>query len=388
MVITPQIVCDTCDTKHLLKVTLGRENNQYHAFPCTECEEEIEFGLEGLFSSGEYRYIKNCSEATFEYHEAIQVHLNPDFGVGHKVVKAGDIITATYSNVLEMQRIAKEYEKDENEGVVEHRVNYENFNSESMRFYVRICSLLKKEKAELADKYIKKNHAIFKECEGESLNYYLSKLLNHIVGGYGLELIKGLKEEKSKAGDLSDLIQFNNQVDNESFGIFEEFITLFNEFSQVFTYLNRGVEIVDRIKVTSTDFNRTKKYYSSAYEALAKMLHIPAGINNSIERGDPHKFEIIDSLDKYVRNGNGDKLRCISQNHNLNKISDCYDNHIRNASFHNNMKYNPKKSKISFKKNNGTPVTITYKEYLVMCIKITEALAALNLFALEELQQS
>lgn len=388
MVITPKIVCQTCDTKHLLKVTLGRENKQYHSFPCTECEEEIEFGLENLFDSGEYRYIRNCEEGDFDYAEAIQVHLNPDFGVGHKVVAAGDIITATMSNVLEMQRMHKELEKGQNEGIVEHRVNYDNFNSESMRFYLKICSLIKKNKQVLADKYIDKNSLTFEEKKGESEEYYLSKLLNHIIGGYGLEIFNSLKEEKEKAGDLSKLKEFNDNQNIDNHDSLEEFIALFSEFSQVFTYLNRGLEISDNIKVTSTDFNRTKKYYSSAYEALAKMLYIVAGINNSIERGDPHKFERIDSLSKYVNNGNGDKLRCVSQNPNLNKISSCYDNHLRNASFHNHMKYNPKKSKISFNKNNGTPVSITYKEYLIMCIKVTEAIAALNLFIIQELKKS
>ncbi|TOM38292.1 hypothetical protein CGH77_23505, partial [Vibrio parahaemolyticus] len=92
MVITPRVVCETCDTKHLLKVTIGREDSQYHSFPCTECEEEMEFGLENLFSVSDvkYRYGKNCKKGEFDYFEAIQVHLNPDFGVGHKVVKAGD----------------------------------------------------------------------------------------------------------------------------------------------------------------------------------------------------------------------------------------------------------------------------------------------------------
>jgi hypothetical protein len=114
----------------------------------------------------------------------------------------------------------------------------------------------------------------------------------------------------------------------------------------VFTYLNRGIEISGSVKVSSTDFNRTKKYYSSAYEVLAKLLYIPAGINNSIERGDPHKFERLDSLGKYVNTGNGDKLRCLSNNVELNKLSECYDNHLRNASFHNNMNYSPKKIKL------------------------------------------
>ncbi|WP_028865064.1 hypothetical protein [Psychromonas aquimarina] len=187
---------------------------------------------------------------------------------------------------------------------------------------------------------------------------------------------------------LSSLIEFNNNQNIDNHDSFEEFLDLFSEFSQVFTYLNRGLEIPNKIKVTSTDFNRTKKYYSSAYESLAKMLYIPAGINNLIERGDPHKFEKMDSLDKFVKNGNGNKLRCVDSNDNLNKISACYDNHLRNASFHNHMKYNPKKSKISFNQNNGTPVSMTYKEYLMMCIKITESIAALNLFVLQELRQS
>ncbi|WP_028864738.1 hypothetical protein [Psychromonas aquimarina] len=201
MVITPKIVCDTCDTKHLLKVTLGREGRQYHTFPCTECEEEIEFGLENLFNGGEYRYVRNCSKGDFDYFEAIQVHLNPDFGVGHKVVQAGDLITATLSNVLEMQRMEKEFEKEQNEGVVKHRVNYDNFNSEAMRFYLKTCSLLKKGKQALADKYIDKNYLHFEESKGEDESYYLSKLLKHIIGEYGLEILNSLNQEKNKAGD-------------------------------------------------------------------------------------------------------------------------------------------------------------------------------------------
>lgn len=388
MVITSRIVCNTCNTKHLLKVTLGRENNQYHTFPCTECEEEIEFGLENLFSGGEHRYIRNCHKVDFNYNDAIQVHLNPDFGVSHKVVEAGDIFQATLSNVMEMRRMMQELEKEENKDVIRHRTKHDNYNSETMRFYLTVCSLIRKNKIELADGYIDKHSEFVGEQKGKDINYYFCKLLNHVLGSYGLKVLQGLKDEKNKAGDLDGLIQFHKKNKPDSFSIFEDFISLFNEFSQVFTYLNRGLEIPEKINVTSTGFNRTKKYYSSAYEALAKYLYIPAGINNKISRGDPHKFDRIESLDKFSQSGNGDKLRCISQSGNLNLLSECYDNHIRNASFHDNMRYNPKKSKISFQQNNGTPVQITYKQYLVMCIKVTEALAALNLFAIECLLES
>ncbi|MFJ7793740.1 hypothetical protein [Pseudomonas sp. NPDC096950] len=386
MVITPKIACNTCDTKHLLKVTVGREDKQNHIFPCTECEEEIEFGLESLFSRGQYRYIRNCRADNFDYSEAIQVHLNPDFGTSHKIVQAGDIFTAVMSNCLEMQRMDALLRKEQNEGIIEHRANYENYNSEAMRFYLKICSLLSKNKNELANSYIEKNKTNFDEKTGETYNYYFEKLLNHLLGSYGLELLNAITEEKNKAGDISTLIDFNTTQSIDNLESIEEFIGLFSEFSQVFTYLNKGIEISDSVKPTSTDFNRTKKYYSSAYETLAKMLFIPAGLNNAIERGDPHRFEKIDSLGKFISNGNGDKLRCIKDNINLNKISSCYDNHLRNASFHSHMKYNPKKAKISFNQNNGTPISITYKEYLVMCIKVTEAIAALNLFSLKHLQ--
>ncbi|HBC3945988.1 hypothetical protein CGH80_22925 [Vibrio parahaemolyticus] len=390
MVITPRVVCETCDTKHLLKVTIGREDSQYHSFPCTECEEEMEFGLENLFSVSDvkYRYGKNCKKGEFDYFEAIQVHLNPDFGVGHKVVKAGDIFTAILSNCLEMERMHEEMQQEKSEGIIEHRTNYDNYNSETMRFYLKVWSLLRKGKVELADKYILKNVGEFEESTGKGQGYYTGEFLKYIIGSYGLEVYENLKLEQEKAGDLKELVNFSADQNVDTYDIFEEFIGLFSEFSQVFTYLNRGLEISGNVKVSSTDFNRTKKYYSSAYEVLAKLLYIPAGINNSIERGDPHKFERLDSLTKYVKTGNGDKLRCLNDNHNLMKISECYDNHLRNASFHNNMNYSPKKTKITYKQNNGTDVKMNYKEYLIMCIKVTEAIAALSLFNLVELKES
>ncbi|EIO9265542.1 hypothetical protein QNF00_004412 [Vibrio alginolyticus] len=390
MVITPRVVCETCETKHLLKVTLGREDSQNHTFPCTECEEEMEFGLENMHSITDvkYKYGKNCLEADFEYQEAIQVHLNPDFGVGHKVVEAGDIITATLSNVLEMQRMQEELNELESNGIVAHRATYENYNSEIMRFYLKVWSLLKKGKVELADNYILKNVEVFEEKTGMGEDYYKEKFFKYVIGAYGLEIYQNLQSAQALAGDLTDLIEFSKTQTVNVYDIFEEFIESFSEFSQVFTYLNRGIEISGRVKVSSTNFNRTKKYYSSAYEALAKLLYIPAGLNNSIVRGNPHTFERIDSLSKYVNNGNGDKLRCLAGNPELLKLSECYDNHLRNASFHNNMVYSPKKSKISYTKNNGDAVSSDYKDYLTMCIKVTEALAALCLFNLVDLKDS
>ena len=388
MVITPRVICGTCDTKHLLKVTIGREDSQYHAFPCTVCEEEIEFGLENMYSINDikYRYGNNCIKADFEYSEAIQVHLNPDFGVSHKVVEAGDIFTATLSNTLEMMRMHNELQEEKNSGIIEHRANYENFNSERIRFYLKVWSLIRKDKAELADKYILKNSVVFKEKTGLGEEYYKAEFFRFIIGSYGLEIYGNLQSAQEDAGELSGLTDFSKTQEVDTFEIFEEFVSLFSEFSQVFTYLNRGVEISGKVKISSTNFNRTKKYYSSAYESLAKLLYLPAGLNNSIERGDPHKFERIASLGRYVSNGNGEKLRCLSGNSKLYKLSECYDNHLRNASFHNHMAYSPKKSKITYKMNNGDTVSTNYKEYLIMCIKVTEALAALALFNLVDLK--
>ncbi|MGY3931163.1 hypothetical protein ACW5WU_09840 [Aeromonas encheleia] len=350
----------------------------------------MEFGLENMFSVTDlkYRYGKNCKEGDFDYFDAIQVHLNPDFGVGHKVVEAGDIFTATLSNCLEMQRMQAEMDQEIRAEIIEHRVNYDNYNSEKMRFHLKVWSLLRKGKVELADKYISKNICEFQGNAGKGQEYHTSEFLNHIIGSYGLEIYESLKSEKEKAASLKELVNFSETQNVDVYDIFEEFIELFSEFSQVFTYLNRGIEISGSVKVSSTDFNRTKKHYSSAYEVLAKLLYIPAGINNSIERGDPHKFERLDSLGKYVNTGNGDKLRCLSNNVELNKLSECYDNHLRNASFHNNMNYSPKKNKITYKQNNGIDVKMNYKEYLIMCVKVTEAIAALSLFSLVDLNES
>lgn len=381
MVITPRIICETCDTKHLLKITIGRENNQYHSFPCTECEEEIEVGVENIYGATEFRSIKNCMTADFGYSEAIQVHLHPDLGVSHKVVEAGDIFTAIMSNVFEMRRMFDAVQTNSDSEIGEHRNNYHNYNSDVIRHYLKIWSLLKNNKNKAAKIYINKNFD--GENDSENLEYYKEKLFNHLIGEYGLKIYNSLCNEGGKVKKIKDLVVFSQCNEVDAYDNFEEFISLFKEFSQIFGYLNNGIEISKSLKVSSNDFHETKKYYSSCYEAVAKMLYIPAAINNAVQRGDIHKFERIDSLDKYQSLGNGDKLKCLESNPELIIISECYDNHLRNASFHNHMKFNRKKSKISYNKNNGDYVSISYADYLVMCIKITEALAALSLYKLK-----
>ena len=381
MVITPRIICDTCDTKHLLKITIGRENSQYHSFPCTECEEEIEVCVENIYGDTEFRCIKNCTKASFDYAEAIQVHLHPDLGVSHKVVEAGDIFTATLSNVMEMQRMLASSQKNSENKIGEHRDKYYNYNSDIIRHYLKVWSLLKNGKQKPAKIYIKKN--LKNETDNQSCDFYKEKLFNHLIGQYGLKLYNALCSEEKKITDTDELFKFSQKNHVDNYDNFEEFISLFKEFSQIFSYLNNGIEISSSLKASSNDFHETKKYYSSCYEALAKMLYIPAGINNAIQRGSIHKFEKLDSLDKYQKLGNGDKLKCLESNNELNIISECYDNHLRNASFHNHMKFNRKKSKISYNKNNGDYVSMKYEDYLTMCIKITEALAAMSLYNLK-----
>ncbi len=385
MVITHTIICSTCKTKHLLKITLGREKNQHHAFPCTNCDEEIKFGLEGLPEKGEYKYLKNCEYLHFGYDEAIQILLHPDLAVGHRVVQAGDITTATRLNVEEMHRMLS---KNAPEQIVKHRESFQNFGSEKLRFYLKIWSLLRNEKNDIARSYAGENAGTVEAEIRDDESLYIVDFLQHFVGEYGLSIYTALEQEWSKVTDGSTLTDFHASQDYDEFDIFEEFFDHFSEFSQVFLYLNSGIEIDKKRKSSSTDFNKTKKYYSSAYEALAKRLYIPAGVNNLIERGDANSFQRLGSLDAYLATGNGDKLRCIENNSELNTVSSCYDNNLRNASFHNHMKFNPKKSKITYTKNNRDSCSISYQEYLVSCVKISEALAAYKLFSINHLQQS
>jgi hypothetical protein len=383
MVITHTIICSTCSTKHLLKVTLGYEKNQYHSFPCTSCEEEIKFGIEGLPYEGEYKYIKNCEYQEFGYAEAIQVLLHPDLAVGHTIVEAGDVTTAIHLNVQEMHRMLTQQVSGE---VIEHRIKYQNPGSEKLRFYLKIWSLLRNDKIDIARSYATNNASDVDVEILEDESQYIEGFLNHFMGEFGLSVYSSLKSEWNKTIKNDSLVNFHNDQNVDEYSIFEEFFEHFSEFSQVFLYTNRGIKVDKDRKSSSSDFNKTKKYYSSAYETLAKKLYIPAGINNLLERGNAHTFQRLSTLSAYMNTGNGDKLRCLANNHELAEVGECYDNHLRNASFHNHMNFNPKKSKITYKKNSGQGCSISYQEYLIACVKITEALAAYTLFGIEALK--
>lgn len=384
MVIGYMIICKTCESKLLLKITLGREREEKFTFKCTECEEDISVGLlEEGFSC-----IQNCRipDDEDDTPEVKQIMLNPAFGTLYKTGEPGVSGNASLSNVIEMARMMKSLGSNANDTIAKHRQNYDNSNSDLMRFYMKICSLHNNNKIDHANKYIERSQYLIKEETGKSKNFYFSKLLNHIIGEYGLGIYNSLIEENKKATNISDLINFSKIQNIDNFQIFEDFLNLYGEFSQVFTYLNNGIGISENINVTSEAFNLTKKYYGSAYEALAKMLFIVAGINNSIVRGDPNKFERLDSLEAYNKSGNGNKLNCIQNNSNLYVLKSCYDNYLRNASFHNHMNFDHKNSRIKYIKNDDSNAEISYKKYLIMCVKITEALAALNLFMIEKLE--
>ncbi|PSU36576.1 hypothetical protein [Photobacterium phosphoreum] len=376
MIITHTIVCLTCETKHLLKVTLGYENKQHHTFPCTECEEDIQFGIENL-PRGEYRYIKNCRFEKFKYDEAVQVLLHPDLAVGHKIVPAGDVVTATLLNVKEMSRMFKQSVPEK---LKQHRSEHQNMGSQKLRFFLKVWSLLRRNKSSLAQEFVLKNYNIHGAKMHADINTYIEDFLNHFIGDFGLKVYEGLEKEWAKSTNKKSLIDFNKIQEVDEFEVFEEFFDLYTEFSQVYLYLNGGIEINKKNSSSSTDFNKTKKYYSSAYEVVAKLLYIPAGINNIIERGDANEFKSLKSLEVYMNNGNGNKLNCFLNNEELKYPKECYDNNIRNASFHNHMKFNAKKSKITYTKNNNDVEHISYQDYLILCVKISEVLAAYKLF--------
>jgi len=385
MVVTHNIICLTCNTKHLLKLTLGYEDKQHHSFPCTNCEEEIKFGIEGLKSKGEFRYLKNCEHSDFGYDEAIQVLLHPDLSVGARVVQAGDITTATLLNVKEMQRMISQKVPT---SIKAHRKSFQNMGAEKLSFFLKVWSLINSNKELVAEQYAQKNHKKVDAPLHENIHDYINDFFNHFMGEYGLSIYKSLQTEWESISKTADLIEFHKAQSVNSFEIFEEFFELFTEFSQVFLYLNCGIGIDKNRKSSSSDFNKTKKYYSSAYEVVAKLLYVPAGINNIKLRGNANSFERLDSLQKYMSTGNGDKLRCFSNNSQLNQINKSYDNHLRNASFHNHMQFNAKKSKIIYTKNNGDTASVSYQEYLINCVKITEALAAYALFSMTYLKES
>ena len=95
---------------------------------------------------------------------------------------------------------------------------------------------------------------------------------------------------------LWDFRQYYKTVASERgvryFNIMADFFTAYSEFSQVYFFISKGLEIPDNYHATSTDFEAVKMFYGNVYEHFTNMVDYLAMLNNMSWHEDTILFRL------------------------------------------------------------------------------------------------
>lgn len=157
---------------------------------------------------------------------------------------------------------------------------------------------------------------------------------------------------------------------HDFFIILGEFFKTFSEFSQVFLYIQAGLELPNDARATSVDFEMVKKFYADCYEFFAGAVCIYTALNN-IKSGRPFDQLSQISFAKYLTTDKADRRKNFETNVGFSKATAEFNSMIRNASFHNWFRLKDNKTEIEFRSGGtGALQTISYASYLYKCVHL------------------
>ncbi|WP_206952557.1 hypothetical protein [Trinickia acidisoli] len=154
------------------------------------------------------------------------------------------------------------------------------------------------------------------------------------------------------------------------FDIFSQFFDCFDQFAQILSYTSEGITLPKNAKITSTNFEKAKKFYASAYEFYASAIEIITEINNILLDRPYDKLQNID-LAKFVITDKATRRNNLSNNTTFTDATKEFDHQIRNASFHNWFRILDDNMTIEYRSGGtGSIQKIQYIDYLLKCARL------------------
>jgi len=161
------------------------------------------------------------------------------------------------------------------------------------------------------------------------------------------------------------------------FQVFGEFFKRWHALSQVYVYVQAGVSLPEKAVATSVQFEDVRGFYALAQEFYASQLVLLTSLNN-IKAGRPFdKLQNI-TLEKYRGTDNAKRRDNFAADPVFAKISQEYDNGLRNAEAHNWISVEPNGHILSYKQGgSGAEVRLEYVTYLYKCMTLFKQICLL-----------
>lgn len=161
------------------------------------------------------------------------------------------------------------------------------------------------------------------------------------------------------------------------FQIFGEFFKRWDALSQVYLYVQAGIDLPEKPVATSVDYEGIRGFYALAQEFYASQVVLLTSLHN-IKVGRPFdKLQNI-SLEKYRATDNAKRRDNFASDLVFAAVSAEFDSGLRNAEAHNWISLQPNGHTLTYKQGGtGAEIRLEYVLYLFKCMSIFKQICLL-----------
>jgi len=382
MILRTLITCLTCKNPITARINIGHEVEQPVNFPCPDCGTEIRLNLLlDALPRVKIRWDENCEQGNTE---GKVINIGAGFIVSKDMLHQDFIFPSFFAprpTNEELEKIRNQKFKDAAiaGGLLPYAEKHWKILKSALQFHN--TNQLEKMEERLKSYWGDSNET------DKSLEYalftFLMRLMEPSTETWMSPLIAVLEEARSlNRSEYDKLVShYNLDLKQNRFESYSEIISdyfrAYGEFNQTLIYVRRQIELPKNSIATSSDFDKTKMFYGSAFEVLGSNLDIIAALNNILCGRAFDKMEKMD-LKKFRTIDKAGRTNCFIKNNNLSGLVNEYDSTIRNASHHRWFKLSNNRQEITYRSGGtGAIQKMSYAEYLVKCNKITMQLISL-----------
>lgn len=382
MIVRDYLACITCKSPHTVRVQVGLNPSQSHAFNCLNCNEPMKLKLETNLENASAKVVpvENCERIPPV--ESTPVYLCADFIASRSEINE------------EMSFPSFQFSKDAQinlsalEKLIRNSSNIKYFDPHADWTSIqKIWRLEVAGKHSVAGPFIEEyatSHRIAEKHLQAILHYHLNTLfpLDDELRNEVKEIIKNHKNE------FVNFLYFYKlelkPIHKKSlFNLMSDFYSAYEQYSQILPYIRFNKSLPKDAKATLYDFEKIKAFYANAYEYFAGAIVLYTCLNNIKENRKYNQLRSI-NLKKYLETDKAKRRDSIINNVLFSKITSEFDSNIRNASFHNWFFALPDNETIELRSGGtGALKRITYTDYLLHCGRIYKQICQLYCLELE-----
>lgn len=402
--------CTSCGHRNILRITLGTDIKQEHAFACAHCGDESRIELEldfinrrsfpefekaglGAVSYPKVRVVALENSIPCENEGGTVTNLDPTFLVPGELLHKDKVFSWMYSMdqfKLRVKTPPASAKPDQKLRDIVSAIGVPRHHREILDTFLKAWDYHRRGRPEMSQSALDKLRQYTGPMVADiSSGAYATAL--YFCGTDDRPQMKAILQEVNElkalnAGQCQRLHEWVNQppyldMIDRQIEVMKEFQRGYSQFSQAWIYAVTGTAPPEDMRPSTRDLHTVKMFYGTAFEHLSSGFALPAALNN-IRAGRPFdQFQHMD-MKKYLSIDKAGRGKSFEGNAKLAPLQAEFDSTIRNASHHGGFRIRAGTiDVIEYKTGDGGQwKTIGYADYLIRCNRIFMGL--MKLFAM------